>query len=135
MKQEFSGSCLCGAVRFEIAGAPLRATHCHCRMCQKAAGAAFVTWATFRTADITWTGERPTIYPSSGIGERGFCSKCGSALTYRYLERDNEIGVTAACLDDPDSVAPSDHIWTKSRLDWVRLADGLAEHRERRGKR
>ena len=135
MKKENTGSCLCGAVSFEISGKPLRVTHCHCRNCQKAAGAAFMTFATFRTENVKWTGDRPTTYPSSDTGERGFCAKCGSALTFRHLEHDDMISIAAGCLDDPDAVAPRVHIWVKSRMNWLKLADGLPEYQEWRPKK
>jgi len=37
------GSCLCGGVRYEIAGPLSGALNCHCSMCRKAHGAAFRT--------------------------------------------------------------------------------------------
>jgi hypothetical protein len=37
------GSCLCGGVRFEIAGPLMRSSHCHCRQCLKGHGAPFRT--------------------------------------------------------------------------------------------
>ena len=33
-----SGSCLCGAVRYEATGEPKRFVHCHCSRCRKATG-------------------------------------------------------------------------------------------------
>ena len=46
MKAEvYPGSCLCGAVKFELAAAPTDLLHCHCRMCQKSHGAVFATFA------------------------------------------------------------------------------------------
>ena len=41
------GGCLCGAVRYRLEGPPLHADYyCHCRMCQRAAGAPVVAWGT-----------------------------------------------------------------------------------------
>ena len=39
------GSCLCGAIRYEIDGPLGAAGHCHCTMCRKAHGAAFGTYS------------------------------------------------------------------------------------------
>lgn len=135
MKREFTGSCLCGAVRFEIKGEPIRTSHCHCRTCQKAAGAAFLTFATFHSDGVSWTGDTPAVYPSSEIAERGFCPKCGATLTYRRLDREDTISIAAACFDDPNELTPGTHIFTKSRLDWVKLDDGLPQYREGRVKK
>ncbi len=132
MTKTLQGGCLCGQVRFTLKGLPLRATHCHCRMCQLAAGAPFVTWAIVRQADLSWTLGEPRLYPSSDFAERGFCGECGTALTFRYLNEKNEIDIAAICFDDPGIVEPLDHIWTKTRPEWIRLADGLPEHEGKR---
>ena len=39
---------------------------------------------------------------------------------------------TTCTLDEPERLPPEDHTWTRSRLPWIRLADGLPEHREAR---
>ena len=48
------GGCLCGAVRYEIDGEPAKNLNgsasvaiCHCRACQRSAGAPLVAWAAF----------------------------------------------------------------------------------------
>lgn len=41
MNRELFGSCLCGGVRYRIAGEPLTTVNCHCSMCRQAHGAAF----------------------------------------------------------------------------------------------
>ena len=39
------GSCLCGAVRYEVSDPFEEMHHCHCSKCRKAHGAAFSTFA------------------------------------------------------------------------------------------
>ena len=43
-KHSVTGSCFCGAVRFEVDLPSLFCGHCHCSMCRRSNGAAFVTW-------------------------------------------------------------------------------------------
>ncbi len=125
MTKELEGGCLCGQVRFEISGPLLVVTHCHCSMCRKAAGAAFVTWVTVRPAHFRWTAAEPVHYRSSPPVRRGFCPTCGSALSFQRDDRPDEIDVTAATLDDPEAVRHQDHIWWKSRVSWFVAGDGL----------
>jgi hypothetical protein len=63
---------------------------------------------------------------------RSFCGRCGTQLTFESDDTPAEIDITTASLDDADAVPPGDHIWTRSRLAWIRLADGLPEHRKAR---
>ena len=40
----------------------------------------------------------------------------------------DEVDITTCSLDDPEALTPEDHIYTRSRLRWVVLGDGLPEH-------
>jgi hypothetical protein len=44
MGETVSGGCLCGAVRFRVELPTLFCAHCHCSMCRRNHGAAYVTW-------------------------------------------------------------------------------------------
>jgi hypothetical protein len=49
------GSCLCGAVTYEISGSFKVMGNCHCSICRKANGAAFVTWGIVHRSQFRWT--------------------------------------------------------------------------------
>jgi len=125
------GGCLCGLIRYEVAGAPLRVTNCHCRTCQLASGAAFVTWAEYPAAALGWSRGEQKIRASSDIGERGFCSECGTTLTFRFTDGDT-CDIAVATLDAPNALSPADEIWTQSRPHWMPADVALPQHRERR---
>ena len=63
----FTGGCLCGAVRFEVAAPTKWCAHCHCSLCRRAHGAAFVTWFGVPNEQFHWTlgEERVCWYPST----------------------------------------------------------------------
>ena len=94
------GSCLCGAVRFEVHGSPEELLHCHCRMCQRAHGAAYATFVLVHHADfhVTAGAERIATYRSSADARRTFCDTCGSALQFIRDERPT-IGLAVSVLD------------------------------------
>jgi hypothetical protein len=125
-----TGGCVCGAVRYET-GTPYHLTNCHCVTCRRSAGAPFVAWFSVRRSDFRFVLGAPAEFRSSTNGRRGFCPRCGSQLTFHY-EGSDEIDVTTCTLDDPEQLPPEDHTWTRSRLSWIMLADGLPEHREAR---
>lgn len=124
-----TGGCLCGAVRFSAIAEPFSVSHCHCRSCQRSAGAAMVTWATFRSGEITFNG-RLAYHRSSAAVRRGFCPDCGTSLTYTHKERPDEVDITAASFDEPGRLQPLDHIHTADRISWMTSGDGLPEHRD-----
>ena len=125
------GGCLCNSVRFEVSGLPTYACHCHCHSCQRASGAAMVTWATFPAANFRITQGSMTKHESSPGVTRGHCTDCGSPLTYEHVDRAGEIDVTAACFDDSSFIAPRSHIWLEDKLPWVEVNDELPKYRRK----
>jgi len=116
------GGCLCGAIRFRLKGDPVRVAHCHCRMCQKAAGAPLATWVEMPQAAVSFIRDKPRFYRSSELAERGFCPRCGSALVFRFIDGET-IDIASATLDEPDRFAPQDNLWTASRLAYMKGFD------------
>jgi len=115
-----SGGCLCGTVRFSIALPPKWVAHCHCSMCRRAHGAAFVTWVgnlreNFRIE--SGAGALAT-YRSSGAAARHFCSRCGSTLFFESRNWPDEWHVTLASLDSAADLEPKAHAYWRDRVDW-----------------
>ncbi len=125
---EWTGGCLCGAVRYRATADPIRAVNCHCGMCRRASGAAFLTFVHFAGASFTWTAGEPTRYRSSPEAERGFCARCGSTLTMHEAVLDDRVQVALGSLDQPERVTPDDHVWTESQLGWLRIDDRLPRY-------
>src|ERR1700756_4838437 len=92
-----TGGCQCGAVRYELTARPRGASLCHCRMCQKAGGAPFMAFAPLSITDFVVTRGQIATFASSDIAERGFCSTCGTPLTYRGVTS-RRISVTVCSL-------------------------------------
>jgi hypothetical protein len=112
-------------VRYRAEADPLRAVNCHCGMCRKVSGAAFLTFVHFPLAGFAWTSGEPTRYRSSADAERGFCARCGSTLDMREEVLPDRVQVTLGSLDQPGAVRPDDHVWTQSQLPWLRVVDDL----------
>lgn len=119
------GGCLCGAVRYRVAGEPLALTRCHCRSCRLASGAPSLAWAIFRAEDFVLVVGKPARFASSPGVERTFCAGCGTSLTYRNTARPEAIDVTTATLDEPSRFAPTKEIWTEHALAWQPLDAAL----------
>lgn len=123
--QVHEGGCFCGEIRYRARGTPSGPSICHCSICRRASGAPMVAWATFPTSDIEWVKGAPRRFKSSSKAERSFCADCGTALTFTFVKTPDRTDVTLASLDRPERITPLDHIFTTTRIPWVRLADGL----------
>ena len=128
-----SGSCLCGAVRFEIQGRLAAAAHCHCSMCRKAHGAAFATYAVAKASDfrIVSGAEQITQYRSSADVVRTFCSRCGSTLQWLRLSKPEIVDIALGAIDGDPGVRPSCHIFAGSKAPWFEITDNLPQHQTR----
>src|SRR6201995_533779 len=112
-----TGGCKCGAIRFALSAPPTKVSICHCRMCQKASGAPFASFAEIEKDDFAWTRGQPSAFRSSSIAERDFCRDCGTPLSFRRLDGPR-IEIMTGAFDRPDRLIPTRQHGTESRLGW-----------------
>lgn len=124
------GGCQCRAVRYRVSGAPVVVAICHCTMCRRASAAPAVAWAMYQQSQVTFTRQLPTTYKSSSEAQRGFCSACGTQISFTASYIPGLIDLTVGSLDRPEALAPTLHYWDSKRLPWVRFADDLPRHAE-----
>ena len=114
------GGCLCGGVRFRIGLPTLWAAHCHCTMCRRAHGAAFVTWVGVAAErfEITRGASHLHRYQSSAAATRSFCNVCGSSLTFESSRWPGEVHVVLANLDGIIDREPDAHVYWADHVSW-----------------
>jgi len=126
-----AGGCLCGAVRYEIDGAPLVVRTCWCTDCQKfAAGNATVN-VVFPSEAVRIEGalrDYPSIADSGNVMHRGFCPNCGTPVTTGSEARPHLIGIRGGTLDDKEIGKPDMTIWTKSAPRWAVIDPTIPRH-------
>jgi hypothetical protein len=130
---KLSGGCYCGLVRYEATGTPFHETSCHCSICRRTSGAPFVAWFSVPRTQFRLVQGAPTRFGSSAKGQRSFCGRCGTQLTFEHADFADEIDITTCSLDDPNLVPPKDHTWMRSRVSWIAPADALPKYDEARG--
>jgi hypothetical protein len=124
----YSGQCMCGAIRYQLAGEPNVVAVCHCRDCQRGAGAPMVSWAMFPESALTLAQGQPKTINSSGTAMRSFCSDCGTGLFYRNdAVLPGIVDVQSSTLDDPEALPPAVQIQTAERLNWMKRLHELPE--------
>jgi len=129
MSDRFVGGCACGNVRYRLTSGPMWVNCCHCHNCQKQTGSAFVINALIETDRIEITAGRfeITTVESGGGGVHDIhrCADCRTAMWSDYGHRSWLRFVRVGTLDDPSTLAPGVHVFTNSKLPWVRLPDGV----------
>jgi len=122
-----SGSCLCGAIRFDVADALRPPDACHCTLCRKQSGHFWASTDVLRSALTIHGEDRLRWYQSSEKVRRGFCSDCGSALFWDPIGRDR-IAVAMGAFDAPTGTSLHLHIFVAEKGDYYDLADGLPQN-------
>lgn len=118
-----TGSCLCGAVKYEVTG-PLRAVvACHCEQCRKQTGTYMSATAAADTDFKIVDARGLKWYRSSATARRGFCADCGSVLFWKGDGRDYT-SITAGSLDGPTGLTLEGHIFCESAGDYYEIAGG-----------
>ena len=123
------GGCSCGSIRYKLTSSPLIVHACHCRDCQRVTGGAFVINVWIEREFVERTGATPKSFTlKGGTGKNHevfFCDNCGTYLWSRYhVAPGDALFVRAGTLDTPDAVTPDVHIFTRSKVPWLRLPEG-----------
>ena len=126
MSEHHTGSCLCGAVRFEVRGSLAGPDACHCTQCRKFSGHFFVSTDVPRQA-VTITGQESLSWYVTGKARRGFCATCGCSLFWDPLERD-WIGIAMGAFETPTGTSVRIHIHVANKGDYYELCDGLPQN-------
>jgi len=124
-----TGGCLCQAVRYEADVNLCEAFYCHCKTCQKTAGAPAAVGVMVKAGTLKFTKEDPRSFQSSPIASRAFCQHCGSRLTWISPDNADWTVVWASSLDHPERVVPTEHLSIESQLPWFEIADNLPRKR------
>lgn len=122
------GGCACGDVRYQMTATPMFVHCCHCRDCQRLSGSAFAINAMVEATNVELLqGKTETIkVPTpSGMGQLVVrCTNCKTAVWSHYgLAKEKICFVRAGTLGDPDRIEPDIHIFTRSKLPWIKLPD------------
>lgn len=126
----YTGSCFCGAVKYQIRGDIGAAYYCHCSRCRKISGSAFSANAVISPDDfVVMQGQDALGTHTSDMGvNRVFCSRCGSSL---FVSQGDQMRLRLGTLDTPLTAGPQTHIFTDSKANWFVIRDDLPQHKTR----
>lgn len=120
-----TGSCACGAVKYEVTGDPTKVTFCHCSKCRRWHGHVGAYAAAPREGFRLSEQRGLRWYALSDKVRRGFCGECGSSLFWDE-DGDPRISFCAGTVDAPTGLVAKAHIYVGSKGDYYPLPeDGL----------
>ena|SRR5690349_7408370 len=121
MVETIRGSCLCGAVRFEIEPPLTGFRYCHCSRCRKATGAAHAANAFLPLAQFRWLCDAALVkhfdLPGAKRFAVSFCPQCATRVPHRIKTTDYML-IPAGVLDDDPGMLPEKNIFWKSKAPW-----------------
>jgi len=133
-EDKLDGSCLCGAVQYELSGEVQRFYHCHCLRCRKTTGSGHASnMLVTPESSLSWkTGEellRRYKVPEAARFYNCFCSQCGSPMP-RVVPELQGVIIPAGTLNAEPAIQPQARIFWDSRAEWSCAADGLPVYAE-----
>jgi len=127
------GSCLCGAVNYQIEGPFKVFQYCHCSRCRKFTGSAYASNLFVPPERFRWTSGEGMIrryeHPDAKYFATNFCKQCGSSLPWAVKGGKNII-VTAGTLDDDPGIKPMWNLFWRSKASWYEESSDLPRHDE-----
>jgi len=127
----YTGSCLCGSIKYEVDEIEPRMGHCHCSMCRKFHGAAFATLGEAKMENFRWIEGHALLacYKASNGTVRQFCKLCGSSMTFTPSDDTGElVEFSLGTLDSEIDLRPDAHIFVDSKANWSDISDDLPQY-------
>jgi hypothetical protein len=119
--EKYSGSCICGSVKYEITGEFRALYHCHCTRCRKASGTGHASNVILAPDAAEWTEGEELLgrykVPDAERFGTVFCRNCGSPLPRVALERNIAV-IPAGSLDSSPDIEPTGRIFYGSKAVW-----------------
>ncbi|GLT16545.1 hypothetical protein GCM10007938_03210 [Vibrio zhanjiangensis] len=114
-----TGSCNCGAIKYQISGTIKKIVNCHCNLCRKMNGSAFSTYAAVLQSGFELISGQLGCFKVSENARKYFCNQC---VTPIYNMSSNYTGlniVHLGSLDCAEILEPEVNIYDESKLQWL----------------
>ncbi|HKA44093.1 MAG TPA: GFA family protein [Burkholderiales bacterium] len=118
---KFTGSCLCGTVKFEITPPLSGFRYCHCSRCRKATGSAHAANIFLPESQFAWTAGEASVkrfnLPGAQRFSVWFCTNCGTRMPHKIPSRGDYL-IPAGVLDQDPGKRPENSIFWASKAAW-----------------
>ena len=108
----------------------MRTLVCHCAFCQKLTGSSYFAESMFPMDAVQFNAGRLKSYEHVSDSSNKkvfvhFCANCGSTVSLTFERWPDVRAIARGCYDDPNAVAVSSHIWTRSAQRGTALPEGV----------
>jgi hypothetical protein len=128
----YTGGCLCGAIRYSVNAPITDLRACHCRDCQKASGAHGAVVAIVASDKFKLEKGTPKRYTGKAASGRTlyrfFCADCGSPIYGQRETTPEMMTLRAGTLDESNDLKVAMHIWTGSKRSWSHIDPQAKQH-------
>ena len=118
-----NGSCSCGEIKYILKKEPIYIHACHCTLCRKLTGSAFVINILIESWNFNVEkGKLIDFKATSGSGKKHLirrCFICGDPIVSFYGDTQNLAVIKGGTVNDTKYLKPNAHVFLESKLDWV----------------
>jgi len=130
----YTGSCLCGAVQYEITGELGPIQICHCQQCRKAQGGPFASNIPVKTDNFVITAGSDQLKELESVSRKGkyrvTCSECGSPIISRLDSVPDTVRLRAGTINEPVLQKIQHHQFVAFKADWYEITDDAPRYDE-----
>ena len=115
-----TAECECGGIKIKVKSKLRHVMNCHCSQCMKTHGN-YSAYTACPESQITFINKKTLKwYKSSVFATRGFCSKCGASIFFKFYGNDT-ISISAGMFNNPTKLKTKMNIFVKGKLDYYKL--------------
>lgn len=125
-----TGRCECSKVQYQVAGEITDYCHCHCSICRRIGGAAFVSWGGVARDAFSYVSGEDGVrrYSFSEKADSIFCATCGSTLLVDFKPEADMLYITMGTVNGDVDCPGGYHQFVGSKAPWYEICDDLPQY-------
>jgi hypothetical protein len=125
-----TGQCACAAVKYQVSGNLKDLCHCHCSVCRRIHGAAFVSWGGVLRDEFEYLSGEDNLrsYPFSEKADSVSCQTCSSVILVDFKPEPHMLYITTGAAEGDLDCSNAFHQFVGSKASWYEITDDLPQY-------